>query len=89
MEIINKEVVVKPEAKRSPAAVSREELLSPFPKITLSGILLFALVVGVFSWAIQGTRPQPEQLVKGVPNMVNFVVRLFPVDFDWRAVAKL
>ncbi|BCX03805.1 MAG: hypothetical protein KatS3mg053_1743 [Candidatus Roseilinea sp.] len=90
MEVVSRESVVKAETKRATSGgVSREELLSPFPKLSLSGILLFALIVGVFSWAIQGTRPQPEQLVKGIPNMANFVIRLFPVDFDWHAVAKL
>lgn len=90
MEVVNRKTVVKAETERTASGgASREELLSPFPKITLSGIVLLALVVGVFSWALQGTRPQPEQLVKGVPNIVNFVVRLFPVDFDWHAVAKL
>jgi len=90
MEIANKEVVVQTEAERKGTpVVLRDQLLSPFPRITLSGILLFALITSIFLWAIQGTRPQPEQLVRGIPNIVNFVSRLFPVDFDWHAIAKL
>lgn len=90
MEITNKEVIVKTETKQhSGASVSREELLSPFPKITIPGILLTVLLVSLLVWGIQGTRAEPEQLVKGIPNIVNFVSRLFPMDFDWRAIAKL
>ena len=92
VEISDKPVSIrKPKSisDRPQPPVSRKELLRPLPRISSSIVVLAAVLVIVYTWSIQGTRADPEQLVKGVPNMVNFVVRLFPIDFDWRAVAKL
>lgn len=90
MEITSKDVVVAGQPAADPsAAPAREALLNPFPKITIPGILITALVVGLLVWGVQGTRAEPEQLIKGVPNIVEFTRRLFPVDLDWRALAKL
>jgi phosphonate transport system permease protein len=72
-----------------PTAIDREKLLNPLPRITLRGVLLLALVIGMYAWGIRGTKASPAELIKGVPNMVDFVVRLFPIQFDWTAVAKL
>jgi phosphonate transport system permease protein len=36
----------------------------------------------VFAWGIDGTNVRPAELVEGVPNIVNFIIRLFPPDFD-------
>lgn len=84
------DIVLKQDVRElSPTDSARDQLLSPFPKITVSGILMMALIVSLFAWSVQGTRAEPEQLVKGVPNIVGFITRLFPADFDWRAVAKL
>jgi phosphonate transport system permease protein len=77
-----------PLAKPQPAS-SREDLLRPFPKITLRSILIALAVIGVMLWSIRGTRAEPATLIEGIPNMVDFVRRLFPIDFDWTAIAKL
>jgi len=72
-----------------PLTVAREDLLRPIPKLSPRALVAILLIAIVYVWSINGTQADPEQLVKGVPNMVGFVVRLFPIDFDWRAVIKL
>ena len=73
----------------APVAVDKAKLLNPWPNVTLRGILSVILIVVIYSWAIRGTKASPAELIKGIPNMVGFVARLFPIQFDWVAVAKL
>jgi phosphonate transport system permease protein len=67
----------------------RAELLNPLPGFSLRGIALALLIAGVLVWSVRGTRAEPATLIRGVPNMIDFVSRLFPIEFDWTAVAKL
>jgi phosphonate transport system permease protein len=76
-------------AARPPVPPEREALLRPFPRITLRGILIAIAVVVVLIWSVRGTRAEPQTLIEGIPNMANFVSRLFPIEFDWTAIAKL
>jgi phosphonate transport system permease protein len=62
--------------------LSREELLRPLPKIRISTILVAVLIFGMYIWGVQGTRARPEELIAGVPNILNFISRLFPPAFD-------
>jgi phosphonate transport system permease protein len=88
LEISNKTLPIsKPEQPQR--MIVREALLRPLPKITLRSFVVLLVLLIVYTWSIKGTKADPEQLIKGVPNMVSFVVRLFPIDFDWRAIAKL
>jgi phosphonate transport system permease protein len=77
-----------PDAPSAPVVV-RERLLSPWPRITLGGVVSLALLVLVYAWSIRGTRAEPATLIAGIPNIVDFVGRLAPIEFDWTAVAKL
>jgi phosphonate transport system permease protein len=74
---------------RPQIAAEREALLRPFPSVTLRGILIALAIVGVLIWSVRGTRAEPQTLIEGIPNMADFVRRLFPIDFDWTAIAKL
>ncbi len=67
----------------------RERLLNPFPQVTLRGVAIAILMIGTLIWSIRGTKAEPATLIKGVPNMIDFVSRLFPIEFDWTAIGKL
>lgn len=66
---------------------SREELLRPLPRIKISTILLAVLIAGVYVWGVQGTRARPEELIAGIPNILNFLSRLFPPELDFEPLA--
>ncbi len=90
MQITQTSVAVGNATKPDPnIAVNREKLLNPLPNISVRGILVVVMVVAIYAWGVRGTKASLDELVKGIPNMVAFVVRLFPVQFDWTAVAKL
>src|SRR5688572_21773469 len=60
---------------------TRDQLLSPRPRIALKGALTAIAVVLVYVWGIQGTNARPAELVEGLPNIWNFLVRLFPAQW--------
>jgi phosphonate transport system permease protein len=60
------------------SAAMREELLRPLPKIRAYTLLLIVLVAGIYLWGLDGTDARPSELVQGIPNIVNFIVRLMP-----------
>ena len=65
---------------------SSEELLRPLPRIGLRSVLLVLAVVGIYAWGVQGTDARPSELVRGLPNIVDFVVRLFPPELELQPV---
>lgn len=67
----------------------RSKLLRPIPALSLRAAVIVLLVVGIGAWSVRGTKAEPASLIAGVPNMVDFVKRLFPIEFDWTAVAAL
>ncbi|MGD9892291.1 MAG: phosphonate ABC transporter, permease protein PhnE [Dehalococcoidia bacterium] len=67
---------------QSSAPVNREELLRPWPKISFKAIGIILLIVAAFYWSLQGTRAAPAELIDGIPNIVNFVKRMFPPQFE-------
>jgi phosphonate transport system permease protein len=71
------------------AVDQREALINPWPRLSLARIVLLVALVGGLIWSLRGTKAEPATLVRGLPNMIDFVVRLFPIEFDWTAVAKL
>jgi len=58
----------------------REQLLRPWPKIGMGTIIGLILIFAVYSWGINGTNAKPGELIEGIPNIVNFLVRLFPPE---------
>ncbi len=64
------------------ALPTRDELLNPWPKISSRRIITLVVVVLVLLWSLNGTNANLGTLAEGVPNMVDFVTRLFPPRFD-------
>jgi phosphonate transport system permease protein len=70
-------------------AQEHEALLKPLPGLSIRGVLTTIVLVIVLSWSFQGAQASPAALIRGIPNIVDFVSRLFPLELDWKAVAKL
>lgn len=68
--------------------IKRDVLLSPLPRLTVRLLITTVLVAAAAIWSLHGTKAEPATLIAGVPNMVGFVIRLFPIEFDWTAIAK-
>lgn len=62
--------------------VPRDELLNPWPKIGVREIVTGVVVALVLLWSLNGTGANLGTLADGVPNIVDFVTRLFPPKFD-------
>lgn len=60
----------------------RERLLDPWPRIGLRTIATVVLIVAMYIWGVNGTDARLGELVEGVPNIINFVVRLFPPELE-------
>jgi phosphonate transport system permease protein len=71
---------------RAPAVagrpIPRESLLNPWPELSARRIITIVVVVVVLLWSLNGTNANLGTLAEGVPNMADFVVRLFPPRFD-------
>lgn len=59
------------------------DLRRPFPHITLRLLLIIIVVVAVFYWGMLGTDARPETLAEGVPNILDFLSRLLPPQFEF------
>jgi len=46
------------------------------------GVLIGLTIVIVYYWAIAGTGTSPISFAEGIPNMIDFVVRMFPPDIS-------
>jgi phosphonate transport system permease protein len=61
----------------------REELLRPFPKPSFGGIATIIIVIAVLVWSNAGAQASPQEFVRGVPTLVNFVLNLLPAEFEY------
>ena len=61
----------------------RQDILRPLPTLNLGGILVVVLIVVVLVWSNRGVDASPAEFVQGVPTLINFVVKLFPVEFEY------
>ncbi len=60
----------------------RTDLLHPWPRITIRSMLTIMLLIGVLMWGVNGTNARPSELIDGIPNILDFIRRLFPPRFD-------
>jgi ABC-type phosphate/phosphonate transport system permease subunit len=60
----------------------RADLLQPWPRITVRMMLIVLFLLGLFAWGVNGTNARPSELVDGIPNIIDFIRRLFPPRFD-------
>lgn len=65
----------------------RTDLLQPWPRITLRTTVTILLLIGVLMWGVNGTNARPSELIEGIPNIIDFIRRLFPPRFDMIPVA--
>src|SRR5262245_39403099 len=56
----------------------RAELLNPWPKPRLRGLAVASGLVALYAWGMAGTNIRPAELAQGIPDLFDFVVRLFP-----------
>jgi phosphonate transport system permease protein len=66
----------------TPINVSREDLLRPWPRIGGRDMATWVVLLLVLIWGLEGTNANPGDLIAGIPNIVDFTVRLFPPEFD-------
>jgi phosphonate transport system permease protein len=59
-----------------------EELLRPWPKLSFKVVAITALLVIAVLWGLKGTQASPRELIDGIPNIVNFVKRMFPPKWE-------
>ena len=69
---------------KSPPALSREQLLYPFPRISLMSVVMFVVVLAIYLWGLDGTHVNLPELIEGVPNIISFIIRLFPPEYTMR-----
>lgn len=69
-------------AKEAPIEQLRLDLLQPWPRITLRATLTLLFLIGLFLWGVNGTNARPGELIDGIPNILDFIRRLFPPRFD-------
>ncbi len=67
-----------PKPREIPASIRTNPLAEPLTRPSWRTLAKAALVCAVLAWAWQGTGITPLALLEGLPDMANFVSRLFP-----------
>lgn len=62
----------------------RERLIYPWPRVSTRGMLAIIAILLAYVWGMAGTQASPVELARGLPNMADFMVRLFPPQWDVR-----
>ena len=73
-------------SSRTVPAPARAALLNPWPRITLGKVAFLALVIAAYYWGLKGTNADPRELVEGIPNIVRFLLKLFPPIYTMREI---
>lgn len=62
---------------------AREQLLSPWPRVSLQtwGVLL--VVMMVFAWGLAGSEAQPGTLIDGIPSIIDILQRMTPPRIEF------
>jgi phosphonate transport system permease protein len=64
------------------AAGQREELLRSWPRITPARVATVLAILAAYAWGFAGTQASPAELARGIPNMLDFVRRLNPPQWQ-------
>jgi phosphonate transport system permease protein len=71
----------------------RQKMLQPFPSISLKGVLVVLVIIGVLAWSWNASRPSAINRVSGVFDavgaMADLVRRMFPPDFELSSATKV
>ncbi len=60
----------------------RLDLLRVWPRFSLSRVLIVLGITLLLLWGLEATNARPSELIAGIPNIRNFVVRMFPPKFE-------
>jgi phosphonate transport system permease protein len=60
----------------------RTELLRPLPRFNAKSWVVIGLLIAAFYWGVQGTKASPAELIDGLPNIWDFIQRMFPPRFE-------
>ncbi len=79
---------VKSQTPTAPVApeVLREQLLRPFPSLSLRGLAIFLAVIAILSWSLSGVGPSEVNRITSIFDpfiaMGNLIVRMLPPEFE-------
>ena len=59
----------------------REKLLRPFPLPSIKGVATLIVIAALLVWGTSSTGANFETLIEGIPNIWDFISRLFPFQF--------
>jgi phosphonate transport system permease protein len=70
----------------------RQKMLQPFPSISLKGVVIVLVIIGVLAWSWNASRPSAINRVSGVFDavgaMADLVRRMFPPEFELSSATK-
>lgn len=61
----------------------KRDLSRPLPRITPRLVIIIVLASALLLWSLDGAEARPRTLIEGIPNMVDFVSRLMPPQFEF------
>ena len=69
-------------APSTTSPISRDELLRTWPRISSTALGVLAALAIAYLWGIAGTNASPRTFVEGLPNIWDFLTRMFPPAFE-------
>ncbi|MEM9955067.1 MAG: phosphonate ABC transporter, permease protein PhnE [Chloroflexota bacterium] len=73
----------KQKVKQEELVQIRKDILRPFPKLSPRSLVTAIIVIALLGWSIDGTEASPQELARGIPTLVDFVIRLMPPEFEY------
>jgi len=71
---------------QSQQAELRARLLQTWPRASTKTFLTVVAALVIYTWGMAGTQASPVELARGVPNMLDFIRRLAPPQWDMQQV---
>src|SRR5579859_5744499 len=59
-----------------------QTLLQSVPRPNLRTTTLIVIALGIVLWGIQGTQASPSDFISGIPGLLKFIGRLFPIQLE-------
>lgn len=60
----------------------RQRVLNPWPTVGLRGVAAAIAIAAAYAWSISGTQASPVALARGIPNILDFIARLNPPQWQ-------
>lgn len=61
----------------------RADIQRPLPKFSIRTLITVFVAFAVLGWSAVGTEASPQEFVRGIPTLVDFIVRLMPPEFEF------